>query len=68
MPMTNDDRCSFCGKGRDQVGRLIAGQKIADQRVFICNECVSLLATPGDAHVSPRDSAGTWPPLGRGKG
>lgn len=30
-------RCSFCGKNRDQVDKLIAGPS-----VFICNECVSL--------------------------
>ena len=33
-----DDRhCSFCGKERNAVGRLIAGPT-----VFICNECVEL--------------------------
>jgi hypothetical protein len=31
-------RCSFCGKSRDQVGRLIAGPNF----VYICNECVAL--------------------------
>ena len=30
-------RCSFCGKGRDQVRRIIAGPG-----VFICDECVLL--------------------------
>ncbi|WP_329004906.1 hypothetical protein OHA18_16120 [Kribbella sp. NBC_00709] len=30
-------RCSFCGKLRDEVDRLIAGPG-----VFICNECVGL--------------------------
>lgn len=30
-------RCSFCGKGRDSVRRLIAGPG-----VHICDECVSL--------------------------
>jgi hypothetical protein len=29
--------CSFCGKGRDQVNRLVAGSG-----VFICNECVAV--------------------------
>jgi ribosomal protein L37AE/L43A len=29
--------CSFCGKGRDQVRRLIAGPN-----VYICDQCVSL--------------------------
>ena len=30
-------RCSFCGKGQDQVKRLIAGPG-----VYICNACVAL--------------------------
>ena len=29
--------CSFCGKGKDEVKKLIAGPT-----VFICNECVGL--------------------------
>lgn len=32
-----DLKCSFCGKGQEQVQRLIAGPE-----VFICDECVSL--------------------------
>ena len=43
MPSRMDDRkrisCSFCGKGQDQVKRLIAGNG-----VFICDECVQLCA------------------------
>ena len=35
--MNNKYTCSFCGKGQDQVGRLIAGPG-----VYICNECVEL--------------------------
>ena len=38
--MTAEDRCSFCGKRRDQVAWLVAGQK----GVFICDECVALAA------------------------
>ena len=30
-------RCSFCGKSRDQVRKLIAGPT-----VYICDECVGL--------------------------
>ena len=30
-------RCSFCGKGEDQVGKLIAGPG-----VFICDQCVEM--------------------------
>jgi ATP-dependent Clp protease ATP-binding subunit ClpX len=32
-----DLTCSFCGKGQDEVQRLIAGPD-----VYICNECISL--------------------------
>jgi ATP-dependent Clp protease ATP-binding subunit ClpX len=39
-------RCSFCGKHRDQVRSMVAGQRlrIADQtrHIAICNECVEL--------------------------
>ena len=31
-------RCSFCGKGQEQVRRLIAGPNF----VYICSECVAL--------------------------
>jgi ATP-dependent Clp protease ATP-binding subunit ClpX len=42
MDKTNKDklqelRCSFCGKGQEQVQRLIAGPE-----VYICDECVAL--------------------------
>jgi len=30
-------KCSFCGKGHDEVKKLIAGPS-----VYICNECVAL--------------------------
>ncbi len=30
-------KCSFCGKGHDEVKKLIAGPSI-----YICNECVTL--------------------------
>src|SRR6266481_4229394 len=30
-------RCSFCGKGQDQVGKLVAGPG-----VFICDQCIDL--------------------------
>lgn len=32
-----DTHCSFCGKHKDEVGKLIAGIE-----VFICNECIKL--------------------------
>jgi ATP-dependent protease Clp ATPase subunit len=45
--MTADDRCSFCGKRRDQVAWLVAGQKA----VFICDECVRLASQNFDPSV-----------------
>jgi ATP-dependent Clp protease ATP-binding subunit ClpX len=33
-------RCSFCGKPRDEVKKLIAAPK-----AYICNECVDLCVT-----------------------
>jgi ATP-dependent Clp protease ATP-binding subunit ClpX len=30
-------RCSFCGKGKDKVDKLISGPN-----VYICNECIAL--------------------------
>jgi len=30
--------CSFCGRGADQVGKLVAGPK----QVYICDECAAL--------------------------
>ena len=37
MPETKMLNCSFCGKSRDSVEKLIAGPN-----VYICNECVVL--------------------------
>ncbi len=37
MDKIDDIRCSFCGKGRSEVKKLISGPK-----VFICDECVAL--------------------------
>lgn len=36
----NTDTCSFCGKHKDQVAKLIVGAEVA-----ICNECVELCRT-----------------------
>lgn len=33
-------RCSFCGKGRNQVNDLIAGPKTEEVTVYICSGCV----------------------------
>jgi hypothetical protein len=46
------DRCSFCGKGRDEVGRLINGP-----RIFICNICVLESLRTMEASTSGRDAA-----------
>jgi ClpX C4-type zinc finger protein len=35
--VTIEVRCSFCGKARDEVEKIIAGAG-----VFICNKCVSI--------------------------
>jgi ATP-dependent Clp protease ATP-binding subunit ClpX len=42
------DTCSFCGKKRDQVAWLVAGQR----DVFICDECVALAAQNFDPPVT----------------
>jgi ATP-dependent Clp protease ATP-binding subunit ClpX len=49
-------RCSFCGKDQAAVRRLFAGP-----RALICNECVALLA----ADLTEEDRAGGPPPPGR---
>ncbi len=52
----NSYRCSFCGKAQSQVKRLIAGP----DRVFICDECVSLCGQiiNEETPAAPRDSTG----------
>jgi ATP-dependent Clp protease ATP-binding subunit ClpX len=42
-------RCSFCGKLRTEVDRLIAGPG-----VYICNECVVLCIEIIDEELRPR--------------
>jgi hypothetical protein len=42
-------RCSFCGKSRDQVKRLIAGQR----DIAICSECVALCHEMIEGHKAP---------------
>jgi ATP-dependent protease Clp ATPase subunit len=37
MGVSGSPRCSFCGKPRDRVGKLVAGPS-----VYICNECIEL--------------------------
>jgi ATP-dependent Clp protease ATP-binding subunit ClpX len=45
-------RCSFCGKGQDEVKKLIAGPM-----VYICNECVSLCDEIIEEELSSREEA-----------
>ncbi len=35
--LTSAMRCSFCGKGKNDVAKLIAGPQ-----VYICNQCVNI--------------------------
>jgi ATP-dependent Clp protease ATP-binding subunit ClpX len=44
--------CSFCGKGENSVGYLVAGPT-----VFICNECVELCREIGQELLSENLSA-----------
>ncbi|MHB8509611.1 MAG: nucleoside triphosphate pyrophosphohydrolase [Candidatus Dormibacteria bacterium] len=61
MPETNHERrrgrrCSFCGRGQDQVKKLIAGGD-AQQPVHICDRCIDLCGEAVDearTRVSPK--------------
>ena len=37
--------CSFCGRGADQVGRLVAGPS-----VYICDECIKTCVAVVEQH------------------
>jgi hypothetical protein len=53
--------CSFCGKGRDKVRRLIAGPQ-----VYICDECVDLcdeMLEKEDEPLSVDDKASSQPAM-----
>ena len=56
--------CSFCGKGQDDVQKLIAGPT-----VFICNECVDvcvdIIAEDARLEKLRSDSAGSGEPPAR---
>jgi ClpX C4-type zinc finger protein len=49
-----DERCSFCGKAKDQVRRLVAGPG-----VFICDQCVALCNQIIDTEPPPPQPGGT---------
>lgn len=54
MPKKNDQdiRCSFCGKGHDEVKRLVAGPG-----VYICDECIETCFEILDGEYDDFDSA-----------
>ena len=58
MPTRDDMRCSFCGKPRNQVRRLVQGSG----GIYICDECVNACADiiaeaeAGEANVQDFDS------------
>jgi hypothetical protein len=64
-----DLRCSFCGKRRDEVANMVAGQHWLigehSHRVAICNECVELctemFATPSQPAPPSADTAQRTP-------
>jgi ClpX C4-type zinc finger len=56
-------RCSFCGKGRDQVRRLVAGPG-----VYICDRCVALCNEVLSTGEGPRCEPPPAAPGPRGRG
>ena len=48
-------RCSFCGKGKDKVRRLVAGPGvfICDQCVQLCSEVLQSDAQRGELSIGP---------------
>ena len=56
MPKGDKDksiRCSFCGKGQEEVERIIAGPG-----VYICDECVELCTSIIEAELYDEENAG----------
>lgn len=35
-------KCTFCGQGRNDVKKLIAGPELSELKIFICNNCVEV--------------------------
>jgi len=56
----NIDTCSFCGKHKDAVAKLIVGEEVA-----ICNECVELCETllQDVAPAASKDASATLNPI-----
>ena len=48
-------RCSFCGKGKDKVSRLVAGPGvfICDRCVHLCNEVLESEGHHGELSIGP---------------
>ena len=48
-------RCSFCGKGKDKVRRLVAGPGvfICDQCVLLCNQVLESEGKHGELSIGP---------------
>ncbi len=48
-------RCSFCGKGKDRVRRLVAGPGvfICDQCIQLCNEVLQSDSQRGELSIGP---------------
>ena len=53
-PKRTQYHCSFCGKARDQVGRLIAGPG----SVYICDECIALCREIIEEESGEQDGGG----------
>ena len=61
-PPAAELRCSFCGKRRDEVKSMVAGQRLrsADKtsHIAICNECVALCTEIFAEQLEPGPEAG----------
>lgn len=40
--MTNIIKCTFCGKGRDQVDKMVVGPVRNGETIYQCNECIDI--------------------------
>jgi catechol 2,3-dioxygenase-like lactoylglutathione lyase family enzyme len=69
QPFAGDDkpqRCSFCGKGHEDVARLFANDSTAKRgRISICNECVELCLEIIDEETSVSQPSPSARPIDR---
>ena len=49
--ITEDLACSFCGKNRSIVGKLVASAK--DPRVYICDQCIAVCSQVSEQKEDP---------------